>query len=211
MKIKVKSNCVTLMEDYPIPKKLYSIKDNKAYWDSDAQDYIWWDSEARFNDKYAKCYKAEISPKGFLDLTTSKGTNNLKLGDDLGGTPLKSLDISELDREIYQPLFLMIDFSNFEWDQISLQDNKNGIYRADVVGHEGRHRAFALWQAGIDKIDVQLRVVGGDEGDFYDKYMPFEIKTLYLYGQFNKNRIIKIDDPIVMSWERHKQINPNLK
>lgn len=54
-------------------------------------------------------------------------------------------------------------------------------------------------QAGIKKVDVQLKVSGGDEGDFYNKYMPFEIKTLYLYGQFNSQKIVAVNDLIVMS------------
>ena len=30
----------SIREDYPIPKKLYDIKDNKAYWPEDAEDFI---------------------------------------------------------------------------------------------------------------------------------------------------------------------------
>lgn len=201
---------MTLEEDYPIPKKLYSLKDDAAIWDNDAQDYIWWDSEAKFNEKYAKCYKGKMSPKDFLDLTTSKGADNLKLGDNLGGSPLSQLDMAQFNKEIRQPLYLTIDFSEYEWDQKALEDNKNMIYHAKVIGHEGRHRAFALMRSGIKTIDVQLKVFGGDEGDFYDKYAPFEIKTLYLYGQFDPQKIVVVDDPVVMSWEKHKQINPNL-
>ena len=56
-----------LKEGYPEPKKLYSIKDGEATWDSDAQDFIWWDSESKNEPKYASSYRCKMSPKDFLD------------------------------------------------------------------------------------------------------------------------------------------------
>ena len=203
--IKVNKLDESLSEGYPMPKKLYSIKDKKATWDDDAQDYIWWDSEAKHNDKYATCYKAKLSPKDFLDLTTSKGAANLKIGDELGFGKLKELDIDEFNKETYQPCFLIISFEN-EHGTIRRHDFGRKEFEAEVVGHEGRHRMFALMQAGIDEVDVQIKITG----KYYDKYAPYEINKLNLIGQFNKAAKVTINNPTAMSFETHRQINPKL-
>jgi predicted nucleotidyltransferase len=178
----------SLSEDYPMPKKLYSINDKKATWDNDAQDYIWWDSESKYNDKYATCYKVKMSPKEFLDLTTSKGADSIKLGDDF-----RKLDVDEFNKEIRQPIFLIIEF------------NKNSSSKAKVVGHEGRHRMFALMKEGIEEVDVQIKVCSSN----FDKYNPYELATLELESQFS-NRKITVNNPIIMSYAKHKELNPNL-
>lgn len=195
----------SLGEAYPEPKKLYSIEDKKAIWDNDAQDYIWWDSESKYHDAYATCYKCKMSPKDFLDLTTSRGADNITKGDSLGFGKLRDLNIDEFNKERRQPIFLIISFEE------SLIRHSPDFYtkhfEADVVGHEGRHRMFALMQAGVEEVDVQLKV----QGCFYDKYKPYQIKTLDLIGQFNQNVKVTIHNPIVMSWEKHKEVNPGLK
>lgn len=192
-------------EGYPMPKKLYSINDKKATWDDDAQDFIWWDSEARHSEKYANSYKAKISPKDFLDLTTSKGAANLKVGDELGFGKLKELDIDEFNKETYQPCFLIISFEDDD-ELMYKRDLSSASYTAKVVGHEGRHRMFALMNAGVEEVDVQIKTAG----KYYDKYAPYKIKRLDLIGQFNDRVKVSINNPIVMSWENHKKINPNL-
>lgn len=191
-------------EDYPEPKKLYSIKDKKATWDDDAQDFIWWDSESKHHDKYATSYKVKMSPKEFLDLTTSKGADNLKLGDYLGFGKLKELDVDELNKEKRQPCFLIISFE--ESLERKAPDFSKKRFEADVVGHEGRHRMFALMNEGVEEIDVQLKIVGGH----YDKYSPYEINELTLTGQFNKNVKVTLKNPVAMSWAKHRAVNPRL-
>lgn len=183
----------SLAEDYPMPKKLYDIKGNHAYWPEDSEDFIWWDSEAKSADKYAKCYKATMSTKDFLDLTTIAGADKIKLGDHIGLSPAEKLDIEKLNKETWQPLFLNIEFQSED--------------TAKVVGHEGRHRAFALIDAGINKVDVELKVT-----DFknFDKYHPYNMSNLYLFDQFDKHRCVLIHNPIPMSWENHKKIRPEL-
>lgn len=185
----------SIREDYPIPKKLYDIKDNKAYWPEDAEDFIWWGSEAKGVDNYAKSYKVTMSPKDFLDLTTIAGADKIELGHDIGLSPAEKLDIDKLNQELYQPLFLQIAFKT---DDV-----------AKVTGHEGRHRAFALMDAGIKEVDVELRPDTYDTP--YDKYHPFIPKQLMLIDQFNQHRHVIVDNPIVMSWKNHKAIRPNLK
>lgn len=193
-------------EGYPMPKKLYSIKDKKATWDDDAQDFIWWDSEAKSNDKYATSYKVKMSPKQFLDLTTSKGAANLKIGDELGFGKLRELDIDEFNKEAYQPCFLIISFEDEDNGTMNMHNLYDKSFTANVVGHEGRHRMFALMQAGVDEVDVQIKVTG----KYYDKYRPHKINKLELIGQFNHNTRVVLNNPTVMSWETHKQINPKL-
>lgn len=185
----------SIREDYPTPKKLYDIKDNKAYWPEDAEDFIWWGSEAEGIDNYAKSYKVTMSPKDFLDLTTIAGADKIELGDDIGLSPAEKLDIDKLNKERYQPLFLQIAFKT---DDV-----------AKVTGHEGRHRAFALMDAGIKEVDVELRPDTYDTP--YNKYHPFIPKQLMLIDQFDQHRHVIVDNPIVMSWKNHKAIRPNLK
>ena len=100
-----------LKEAYPEPKKLYSINDGEATWDSDAQDFIWWDSESKNEPKYASSYKCKMSPKDFLDLTTDRGADALIKGDTFGlGGKFRDLDVDEFNKEKRQPIFLIISF-----------------------------------------------------------------------------------------------------
>lgn len=186
---------LALTESYPIPKKLYDIKDDHAYWPEDSEDYIWWDSEAKFIDNYANSYKIKLSTKDYLDLTTKGGADSFKVGNQLGGIELKKLDIDELNKELHQPIFLIVSF----------KDDKNIAY---VTGHEGRHRAFALMNAGIKTIDVQMKCNEFDTS--FDKYNPFDLTDFYLIGQYNKNIKVNVKNAIPMSWAKHKEIRPNL-
>lgn len=183
-------------ESYPTPKKLYDIKDDHAYWPEDSEDYIWWDSEAKSIDNYANSYKIKLSPKDYLDLTTKKGADYFKIGDRLGDTELKKLDVDELNKELHQPIFLIVSF----------KDDKNIAY---VVGHEGRHRAFALMNAGVKTIDVQMKC--NEDDTSFDKYNPFDLTDFYLIGQYNKNIKVNVKNAIPMSWAKHKEIRPSLK
>ena len=185
----------SLTESYPTPKKLYDIKDDHAYWPEDSEDYIWWDSEAKSIDNYANSYKIKLSTKDYLDLTTKGGADSFKVGDQLGDTELKKLDIDELNKELHQPIFLIVSF----------KDNKNIAY---VVGHEGRHRVFALMNAGVKIIDVQMKC--SEDNTSFDKYNPFDLKDFYLIGQYNKNIKVNVKNAIPMSWAKHKEIRPNL-
>lgn len=184
-----------LNESYPTPKKLYDIKDDHAYWPEDSEDYIWWDSEAKSIDNYANSYKIKLSTKDYLDLTTKGGADSFKVGDQLGGIELKKLDIDELNKELHQPIFLIVSF----------KDNNDIAY---VVGHEGRHRVFALMNAGVKTIDVQMKCNENDTS--FDKYNPFDLNDFYLIGQYNKNVKVNVKNAIPMSWAKHKEIRPNL-
>ena len=182
---------------YATPNKMYNIENGDASWPEDAEDYVYWHSEAdKWAEDYAKSYKVKMSPKDFLDLTTQKGADFLKSGDFLGLGQLRDLDIDELNKE-HQNMFLQIAFRDAERPE-----------RAQVVGHEGRHRMFALMNAGVKSVDVEL--IADVWNTSYNKYKPFKLDKIELVGQFNKNVLVTVYNPIAMSWKQHKAIRPNL-
>ena len=185
-----------IKEDYVRPTKMYDIKDGTAEFSKEGADWVWWDSEAKFHSNYANSYRVKMSPEDYLDLTTSKGAYGLSKGMSLGGTELKDLDIDEFNKETYQPIFLIIEFTH-----------TTSPYTADVIGHEGRHRMFALWQAGVNKVDVQVRV----SEENYDKYNPYKVDRVTLKGQFSPYRRVTISGLVPMSWAEHKKIRPDLE
>ena len=193
-------------EAYLQPDKgFYDIKGNEVTWNERGLDYIWWGSESTWNGKYAQSYRCKMSPKDFLDLTTSKGADALVKGDNIGGTNLDDLDIDRLNRENYQDIYLLISFDKHSKKTLDANRlTKN--FNAKVIGHEGRHRMFALWQRGVTSVDVEIKVSGETK---YDRYNPFEIDNLELVGQFNPRRKVIVKHPIPMSWEQHKIANPN--
>ena len=197
----------SLGEAYKTPNKLYSINNGKATWDNDAQNFIWWDSESTSEPKYASSYKCKMSPKDFLDLTTDRGADALMKGDTFGiGGKLRDLDVDEFNRETRQPIFLNI---SFEESLIRTSpDFYRGRFEADVVGHEGRHRMYALMKAGVKEVDVQLKVA--DTMNF-DRMKPYKISKLDLIGQFNRRVKVTVNNPIAMSWDSHRELNPNVE
>lgn len=184
-------------EGYKKPETFFKLNNDEANWTDDGEDYHYWSSEADdYAEDYAKAYKCKMSPKDFLDLTTKDGADSIKLGDYIWGE-FKELDVDEFTKES-QPIYLDIWF-----------DDKNNNHKAKVVGHEGRHRMFALMQKGIKKVDVVLFVREWDTE--YDKYHPFDINWIWLTGQFNKS-VRKVVEPVhPMSWKKHKEIRPNVK
>lgn len=196
-----------LGEAYKTPNKLYSINGGKATWDNDAQNFIWWDSESKSEPKYASSYKCKMSPKDFLDLTTDRGADALMNGDAFGiGGKFRDLDVDEFNREKRQPIFLII---SFEESLIRTSpDFYRGRFEADVVGHEGRHRMYALMKAGVKEVDVQLKVA---DTMYFDRMKPYKISKLDLIGQFNRRVKVTVNNPIAMSWDSHRELNPNVE
>lgn len=186
-------------KNYKEPSKLYQLEKDIAFWPADSEDWLWWSSEAdEWAENYAKSYRVKISPYDFLDLTTEKGASNLKYGDMFLGGELRDLDIDEFNKEKHQPIFLQIAFRDESRPKL-----------AQVVGHEGRHRMFALMKAGIKQVDIELRCDVYDTN--YNKYKPFKLDYIMLRGQFNPNRIVTVRNPIPMSWKTHKEMRPGLK
>lgn len=197
----------SLGEAYKAPNKLYSINNGKATWDNDAQNFIWWDSESKSEPKYASSYKCKMSPKDFLDLTTDRGADALMNGNTFGiGGKFRDLDVDEFNKETRQPIFLII---SFEESLIRTSpDFYRGCFEADVVGHEGRHRMYALMKAGVEEVDVQLKVA---DTMYFDRMKPYKISKLDLIGQFNHRVKVTVNNPIAMSWNSHRELNPNVE
>lgn len=186
-------------KQYPYPNKLYNLSDNKALWLDDAEDFIYWGSEAdKWAEDYAKSYKVKMSPKDFLDLTTIEGADSLKVGGYIGGSRLRELDIDELNKEKWQTIFLQVAFPD-----------AGDPTKGEVVGHEGRHRMFALMNAGVKEVDVELKC--DVYGSVYNKYRPFTPSYIDLTGQFDDSVKVRVNNPIPLSWKTHKSIRPNLK
>ena len=105
-----------------------------ALWKESTVDKYLRDYASKFTPNYAQAYVAWMSPKQFLDLTTSISGRHLVV------QASRNLDVDEFtDASLYQPIQLEID-------------NETG----DVIGHEGRHRMVALSNAGIYKVPVLL-------------------------------------------------------
>lgn len=202
-----KSRNIDEAYEYPQPDKgFFDIKDNNATWNRKGQDWIYWSSEARWNDKYAQSYKCKMSPKDFLDLTTIDGFDKLHKGYELGGTELDDLDLDKLNSENFQNIYLTISFDKHSKKTLELH-RQTKEFSADVVGHEGRHRMWALYQSGVNSVDVELRVQGETK---YDRYNPFEIDRLALSGQFVKSRKVIVNNPTPLSYGNHKIDNPSI-
>lgn len=88
------------------------------------------DYAAKSSPKYAQAYITRMTPKQFVDLTTST-TGRLLIGNQTGALDAEKLIEATRD----QPL------------QIRISDG-------EVIGHEGRHRATALSRAGVESIPV---------------------------------------------------------
>lgn len=112
------------------------------------------DYAAPSSPNYAQAYIAYISPEDFIWLTTSAG------GRDLIERQSHALDMEEFkDSTRHQPLQMRIDHETGE-----------------VEGHEGRHRAAALSNAGVQRVPVLLF-------DSSNKYSKTAIDILTLTGQ----------------------------
>lgn len=112
------------------------------------------DYAAKSSPKYAKAYIAYMTPDEFLSLTTSEG------GRQIVEQHSRKLDAEKLGEATrWQPVQLNIDHETGE-----------------VQGHEGRHRAVAMRNAGVEQIPVLLF-------DSSNKYSKSEIAELTLTGQ----------------------------
>jgi len=90
------------------------------------------DYASKGTPNYAQAYITYMSPKQFLDLTTST-IGRITVSQETGPLDLEKLKSATVD----QPIQL-------------------NISGEEVTGHEGRHRALALERAGIRKIPVLL-------------------------------------------------------
>lgn len=125
-------------ETKPEVKEDYSVADDTETYNrmalvtEDTVDKWLKDYAAKSSPKYAQAYITRMTPKQFVDLTTST-TGRLLIGNQTEALDAEKLIEATRD----QPL------------QIQISDG-------EVVGHEGRHRATALSRAGINSIPVLI-------------------------------------------------------
>lgn len=112
------------------------------------------DYASKYSPNYAQAYITTMTPEQFLNLTTSiEGRYYIE-------AESRTLDAEELgETNRQQPIFLRINHETGE-----------------VEGHEGRHRAAALAEAGVRNIPVLLF-------DSSNKSSKTEIPQLQLHGQ----------------------------
>ena len=112
------------------------------------------DYASKSSPNYAQAYIVQMHPNDFLKLTTST------IGRNLIASQTKGLNVEELkDATRHQPFQLRIDTDT-----------------GQVEGHEGRHRAMALYTEGIRSIPVLLF-------DSSNKYSKTAMDSLDLKGQ----------------------------
>lgn len=137
------------------------------------------DYAAKGSPKYAQAYITRMTPKQFVDLTTS-ATGRLLIGDQTEALDAEKLIEATRD----QPL------------QIKISDG-------EIVGHEGRHRATALYRAGVDSIPVLVF-------DYSNKYSKTDVPEMTIQGQdfghSRSNAAETLRDLIPLSYENRDRI-----
>lgn len=131
-------------------KKQFNLTDNNI-------NEIISESISEWDDDYAQLYLTRISPDDFLKLTASENTMQR-----LENEKFESLDISTLENKRLVADMMYLDI-----------DMKTG----KVLGHEGRHRMYALKNAGYN--DIEIPVFASN----YDKYHTEEYKNKQIYSQ----------------------------
>ncbi len=129
------------------------------------------DYASKGTPKYAQAYIAYMSPDTFLKLTTTPAGRG-QVSRETGPLDLENLKSATVE----QPFQLRIDHESGE-----------------VSGHEGRHRATALYRANIDKIPVLLF-------DSSNKYSKVPIENLKLTGQFDDRASATVTDVEPLSY-----------
>lgn len=114
------------------------------------------ESISQWDDDYAQLYMTRMSPEDFLNLTATENAMAMIERDKF------DLDIGILEnkRVVADMIYLDIDIENKQ-----------------VRGHEGRHRMYALKNAGYNKVDVVVFASN------YDKYHAPELSNVDIKGQ----------------------------
>lgn len=136
-------------------KTKMSLKDNASKYTKEHLDRLFEDNSSQFDKDYSKAYITKINIDDFINLTTSE-TNRQRIIDSA-----KPLDIEKLRSGDTGEMFIEYDLETNE-----------------VVGHEGRHRAVALKNAGIKEIPVLIKP-NTEKG----KYNRTKLNNLTLIGQ----------------------------
>ncbi len=139
------------------------------------------DYASKSSPNYAQAYIVRMRPTDFLDLTTSR------VGRNIIASQTQDLDTEKLKSATrHQPFQLHIDTET-----------------GQVEGHEGRHRAMALYIEGIRSIPVLLF-------DSRNKYSKTALDTLDLKGQeFGDSRsdaTVRLTDVQPLSYANRENI-----
>ena len=120
------------------------------------------ESISQWEDNYAKLYMTKMSPNDFLSLTANEQVMNM-----LEQTATK-LDLNEMNkpRNVASMMYLDVD-----------------LEMGEVRGHEGRHRAYALKNAGYNEMDVIIWPWQSES----DKYHSKERDNYTMTGQTGMN------------------------
>ena len=176
---------------------MYSVENGTAYWTPDAEEWMYWggmskdasplpDGADEFDRRWNAYeytnpegtggYRTRMSPEDFLRLTQ---------GDDYEGFASKYGLSTELDKDRFERYDMPI-FLEFDTDT------------GNVLGHEGRHRSYALMKNGVTDMDVRLI----PRGKNFDKYHPKNINGIWLKQQ---ERGKPIASPV---WKKIKTATP---
>ena len=128
---------------------------------------------AESSPKYAQAYITYMSPRDFLNLTTSSISSKIKIQ-----AESTKLEKERFDKATqHQPIHLTIDHETGE-----------------VVGHEGRHRMVALSEEGIYDVPVLLF-------DSSNKLSKVTLNDFNLIGQFNELHSAVVSEAIPLNYE----------
>ena len=158
------------------------------------RDYVAYDREAKLLEdtvdrylaeyasktqpRYAQAYIAYIDPSKFLSLTTGGVAERLNVERESRDFDYEGFK----DATVYQPIFLSIDHET-----------------GRVIGHEGRHRMVALFNAGVYRVPVLLF-------DSSNKTSKETLRDFRLYGQFNKYAEETVGEAIPLNFANRDEV-----
>lgn len=133
------------------------------------------------NPKYAQAYITYVTPQQFLNLTA--------------GSKLHTVDMIQNESEAYGE----VDIEKLGNSTPIFLEIEEGKTKAEVTGHEGRHRMYMLGKAGVERVPVLLF----DYRTKYDKTAKNELKlTAQRFNEddfISKSRDVVVNDVIPFS------------
>lgn len=134
-----------------------------------------------YNDQFADCYVASISPDDFLNLTTTAYTIS-SIGDDNKNRNYGKLDLNKINQGY---MFLEIDM-------------KSG----KVTQHEGRHRMLLMKEAGYKDVEIMVFPSYGTS----DRYNPITYNNKVVSNQQGTDFQTSIKQIIPLNKENYEKI-----
>lgn len=172
--------------------KEFQVVDGKKLAYTDERIASLYGEYANSSQEYTKAYVTYMSPADFLLLTANsdKGT---KVFDRIANES-SPLDMDNLKNDS-QPIFLTVDLK------------EDGSRKDEVIGHEGRHRMYALAQAGFTQVPVVVV-------DYNNKYSKKPIDSVKVYPQswrgdegYHSGNKVEITDLVPLNRAHEEEIN----